>query len=100
MRRFLTVLAGMALLLAASAPAVLAATEGGGGESSPATGSMDAVVYALVYGVVFGAVITVIAYRRVSFGEKAPHHEEAHDIREGMSEYEPGGKTGAPTGSA
>jgi hypothetical protein len=52
-------------------------------------GSFGGVAVALVLGALFAIVIVVLAYRDVRFGTEDAHHEDAHDIREGVDAHEP-----------
>lgn len=92
MRRLLSIVAvAVATLLLTGLPAL--AAEGPSRPISAAKGSFGGVLVGMLLGVAFGAVLTLVAYRGVRFGEEASHAEEAHDVRGGIGGHavpEPG----------
>ncbi len=84
-----TAVAATAMLAAIGGPAFAVQDPG----VTVAKGNFTGILLALVLGLVFGTVFTVLAYRRVEFGEEPAHADLAHDSREGLGGHnvpEPG----------
>ncbi|HEX2028256.1 MAG TPA: hypothetical protein VHF25_09690 [Nitriliruptorales bacterium] len=92
MRRLMsTVAVAVTTLLLTGLPAL--AAEGPSRPISAAKGSFGGVLVAMVIGVFFGAIVTLVAYRQVRFGQHPSHAEQAHDVRGGIGGHavpEPG----------
>ncbi|MBW3578731.1 MAG: hypothetical protein KY462_13520 [Actinobacteria bacterium] len=90
MRRVVFVASAVAAMLAVIGGPAFAVQDPG---VTVAKGNFTGILLALVFGLVFGAVFTVLAYRRVEFGEEPAHADLAHDSREGLGGHnvpEPG----------
>lgn len=86
MRRTLTAATtSVALVLFNALPAFAAGA--GGDEFSK--GSAQGIALAFVLGVLAGVALTIHAYRGTRFGDEPAHQEEADDIRQGLSDYDP-----------
>lgn len=85
-RAIFTAVTTVAVVVGTALPA--AGTESGGsGVSSTLQGGAQGALLAFVVGAILGVAFIVISYGSSPFGSEQAHHEQAHDIREGLGDH-------------